>query len=170
MRPDGGQAVRLTDDPSADMVPNWSPDGTKIAFVSHRDGNYEVYVMNSDGSGQTRLTSDPERDDYPSWSPDGSKIAFNSYRSGQAEIWLMNADGSDQHQMTFSQDPSFHAVWSPGGQWIAFSRSVSVPSSAASNEDVFAIKPDGSDELRVTSNPGFDNVYSWLASGTSAKP
>jgi Tol biopolymer transport system component len=126
--------------------------------------------MNSDGSGQTRLTTDPERDDYPSWSPDGSKIAFNSYRSGQAEIWLMNADASDQHQVTVANDPSFHPVWSPDGQWIAFSRSVSGPSAGTSDEDVFAIKPDGSDELRITSTPGFDNVYSWLPSAPTSTP
>ena len=48
----------------------------KIAFVSVRDANQEIYVMNADGSGQTRLTFSPGSDRTPSWSPDGTKIAY----------------------------------------------------------------------------------------------
>src|SRR5215211_1632578 len=52
------------------------PNG-QIAFVSLRDGNDEIYVMNADGSGQTRLTDDPANNLSPSWSPDGERIAFS---------------------------------------------------------------------------------------------
>ena len=86
-------------------------DGSKIAFNSNRDGNYEIYVMNADGSGQTRLTNNPATDYYPSFSPDGSKIAFNSYRDGNNEIYVMNANGSGQTRLTNNTandiDPSF---------------------------------------------------------------
>ena len=51
--------MRLTHDWANDEVPVWSPDGTKIAFISDRDGNEEIYVMNTDGTGQTRLTETP---------------------------------------------------------------------------------------------------------------
>ena len=57
-------------------APAWSPDGRKIAFVSDRDGNSEIYVMNADGSGQRRLTRNPAYDADPAWSPDGRTIAF----------------------------------------------------------------------------------------------
>ena len=46
-----------------------SPDGSKIAFESSRDGNYEIYIMNLDGSGQARLTDNPAADKFPSFSP-----------------------------------------------------------------------------------------------------
>ena len=73
-RPDPAhqQRRRSTTDPA------WSPDGTKIAFTTDRDGNFEIYVMNADGTGQTRLTNNAAADDEPAWSPDGSKIAFTS--------------------------------------------------------------------------------------------
>ena len=67
-------------------MPTWSPDGSKIAFHSTRDGNNEIYVMNADGSGQTRLTNNPAAGLLPAWSPDGIKIAFTSIRGGNQEI------------------------------------------------------------------------------------
>ena len=86
---------------------------TKIVFESRRDGNREIYVMNSDGSEQTRLTNNPALDNCPSWSPDGSKIAFWSERDGNCEIYVMNADGSEQKRLT--NNPAFdgYSFWSP---------------------------------------------------------
>ena len=76
---DGSNQTRLTDNPTWDSFPRWSPDGTKIAFDSNRDGNQEIYVMNAaDGSNQTRLTKSNADDCNPKWSPDGIKIAFDS--------------------------------------------------------------------------------------------
>jgi len=69
MNADGSGQTRLTDNPAADALPAWSPDGSRIAFTSDRDGNPEVYVMNADGSGQTNLTSNPATDAFPAWSP-----------------------------------------------------------------------------------------------------
>jgi Tol biopolymer transport system component len=75
--------------PNSPAVATWSPDGTKIAFVSERDGGREIYVMNSDGSEQTRLMTGDGNS--PAWSPDGSQIAFESRREGDNQIYLMNS-------------------------------------------------------------------------------
>ncbi len=56
-------------DAAIDSDPAWSPDGTKIAFSTSRDGNFEIYVMNADGTGPTRLTNDPANDRFAAWSP-----------------------------------------------------------------------------------------------------
>ena len=63
MNAHGSDRTRLTDHPAEDFDPAWSPDGTRIAFRSHCDGNEEVYVMNADGSGQTNLTRNPREDE-----------------------------------------------------------------------------------------------------------
>src|SRR2546421_124121 len=91
----------------------------RISFLTIRDGNIEVYVMNADGSGQTRLTSGPGNSLFPSFSPDGSKIAFTSDRDGDKEIYVMNADGSGQIRLTNSVGDDTYPTFSPDGK-IAF--------------------------------------------------
>jgi Tol biopolymer transport system component len=68
VRADGTGQTRLTHDNGLD--PAWSPDGSKIAFISERDGNREVYVMDADGSGQTRLATNSSSFGWrPAWAP-----------------------------------------------------------------------------------------------------
>lgn len=82
-----------------DTAPALSPDGQKIAFMSNRDGNWEIYVSNTDGSGMQRLTDDPANDGLPAWSPDGQVIAFVSNRGGTWAIWATTPGGNDQRQL-----------------------------------------------------------------------
>ncbi|MHC4533602.1 MAG: TolB family protein, partial [Planctomycetota bacterium] len=92
---------------------------SKIAFVSSRDGNHEIYAINIDGSGQKRLTDNFADDKCPSWSPDGEKIIFQSDRDGNNAIYVMNADGSEQKRLT-SEGSNTGPSWSPDGKRIAF--------------------------------------------------
>lgn len=105
-RPAGGTDRRHN------FLPVWSPDGTKIAFMSNRDGNSELYVMNRDGSNVRRLTNHPANDVTPTWSPTGQQIAFTSDRAGNPNIWIMNADGSQQRQLT-RESHADRSTWSP---------------------------------------------------------
>jgi TolB protein len=80
-------------------LPMFSPDGSKIAFTSYRDGNPEIYVMNVNGSNLHRLTNNPAIDTTPTWSPSGNQIAWVSDRTGEPHIYVMNADGTQQRSM-----------------------------------------------------------------------
>src|SRR5688500_7990449 len=91
----------------------------KIAFQSDRDGNPEVYVMNSDGSGQTRLTNEPRSDVEPAFSPDGTRIAFVSQRNGGG-LHVMDADGSGPIRLTSDLEGGSKPAFSPDGAEIAF--------------------------------------------------
>ena len=94
------------------FLPVWSHDGSKIAFMSNRDGNPEIYVMNRDGSNVRRITNHPMADTTPTWSPSGNQIAFTSDRSGTPQIYVVNLDGTGL--VRISQE-SFcdRATWSP---------------------------------------------------------
>jgi TolB protein len=95
------------------QAPRWSPDGRKLLFVSRRNGNPEVYVVNADGGGQRRLTRNPADDRDPAWSPDGRKIAFISTRDGERAIYVMNANGSQQRNLTRGIRRLGGFTWSP---------------------------------------------------------
>ena len=93
-------------------LPVFSPDGTRIAFMSTRDGNAEIYVMNVDGSNLRRLTNHPADDVTPTWSPSGGQIAFTSDRSGRPQIYIMNADGTGVARIT-NETEADRPTWSP---------------------------------------------------------
>jgi Tol biopolymer transport system component len=162
MRADGGDAVRVTADPglwgqSLETDPAWAPDGRRIAFVSDRDGNREIYVVGADGNAPRRMTDNPAADQFPAWSPDGSKIAFGTDRDGNEEIYVMNAaDGSGQTNLTNDPATDRYPAWSPDGARIAFR------SSRAHSFDIFLMNPDGSGMTRLTFGlgrtlqPGFE--------------
>ena len=79
MDADGSNQTSLTNDAGGRLEPAWSPDGSKIAFITIRDGNARSSSMDADGSNQTNLTNNPSATTIsPAWSPDGSKIAFTS--------------------------------------------------------------------------------------------
>ncbi|MBH8566957.1 PD40 domain-containing protein [Nostoc sp. CENA67] len=113
----------ITNNPPGNRFPVWSPDGKRIAFVSGRDGNLEIYLMNADGSGQRNLTKNPLRDFYPTWSPNGKQIAFVSEYNSTINIYLMNADGSKRTLLTKDVIHNDSPSWSSNGQQIAFAGS-----------------------------------------------
>jgi len=72
----------------------------QIAFVSNRDGNNEIYVMDADGTKARDVSNSPADDHAPAWSPDGTRIAFASDREESADIYMMNADGGNVIRLT----------------------------------------------------------------------
>jgi Tol biopolymer transport system component len=145
MNADGSNQTRLTNNNYYDTVSSWSPDSSKILFISDRDGNYEIYVMNADGSNQTRLTDNTAWDGEPDWSPDGNKVVFSSKRNRNYEIYIMNPDGSNQTRLTNTDFTDFSPVWSPDGTKIAF-----FSNRDGNHGEVYMMNADGSNQTRLT--------------------
>jgi len=117
----------------------------QIAFVSDRDGNDEIYVINADGSSPTRLTNNAATDFEPAWSPNAQKIAFTSQRDDAHyyEIYVMEADGSHPTRLTNNPGENLAPAWSPDGKRIAFT----------SMGEVYVMNADGSSPTRLTYSP-----------------
>ena len=100
------------------------PDSGKIAFVSNRDGNAELYVMNEDGTNQTRLTSTADFDEgAPAWSPDGTRLTFTVEDiKERTNIWVMDWTGENARQLT-TQNVCFAPAWSPDGTRVVYRNS-----------------------------------------------
>ena len=117
MNQDGSDQRNITNHASEDYDPIWSPDGSRIAFVSNRDGDTDIFIIHNDGSSPTNITSSFGSDLNPAWSPDGKSIAFTSNRSGQFEIYVTEIDGSTVSPV--SQNGAREYSWSPDGDKIA---------------------------------------------------
>jgi len=159
VRNDDGTETRLTNNTADDEDPVFSPDGTKIAFSSLRDGNWEIYVMNADGSNPVNLTNNSAEDDWPTWSPDGTQIAFTSHRNGNYEIYTMNADGTNPVDRTNNSALDMRPAWSPNGASIAFTtnRNEANPGTCnPCNFDIYTMSPTGANQFQVTKNTRTD--------------
>jgi Tol biopolymer transport system component/DNA-binding CsgD family transcriptional regulator len=138
-----------------------STSAGKIAFMTDREGNREIYVMNADGSGQTNLTHGPGgEDNFGAWSPDGSRIAFTSNRDGNNEVYVVNADGSGLTKLTKNPGTDGFGAWSPDGSRIAFN------SNRNGNLDIYVMNADGSGQTRLTNNPALDIFRAWSRDGS----
>lgn len=134
--------------------PTWSPDGSKIAFASNRDGNWNLFVMEADGSWLTPLTRGTGVDDRPAWSPDGARIAFESDRDGDFDIYLMNSDGSGVVNLTDRPRQDRGPAWSPDGSRIVFE----------SDSGLFVINANGTGRRSLT-DLATDGSPAWSPDG-----
>jgi tricorn protease len=123
----GGDAVRLTQNPGQEQEPAFSPDGSRLAFSAERDGNVDVYVMPADGGVPRRLTSHPGDDLAAGWTPDGQSVLFSSDRAvptDGARLYTVPATGGPAAELplplamtgSFSPDGG-HLAYVPTPQW-----------------------------------------------------
>ena len=134
-----------------------------IAFDSTKDGNYEIYLMDSDGSNSRNISNRSSTDYSPAWSPDGSQLAFrvldDSDRLG--EIFVMEADGSNQRNISNSSSPEDSPAWSPDENHLAFA------TRREGSEDIYVMNVDGRDPRNISNSPSsIDGSPSWSPDGT----
>ena len=166
MNIDGSDQTRVTYDTIWGVFyPAWSPDGTKIVFLSDRDGNLEIYAVDLNTGDEKNLTNDPGADGGArgaSWSPDGTRIAFSRYTNGNADVWIMNADGSNQRNLTNNPAEDDCPRWSPDGKNIFFW------SNRDGTESIYIMNVDGSNQRSLTNDPNGE-VYSVLSLSPDGK-
>ena len=129
--------------------------GEKIAFTSMRDGNAEIYIMNTGGSEQKRLTDNSTADTFPSFSPGGTKIAFQSNRDSYDQIYIMNSDGTNQVNLSNISFNEYNPAFAPDGTKIAFE------SYRTGYIESWFMNPDGTNPTRLTFNAAYDHFLAY---------
>lgn len=158
MEPDGSNPVNLTKNPADDMQPSWSPDGTRIAFVSNREtggeGGQYVYVMDSNGENVRQLNTENEST-WPDWSPDGRMITYTAF----GDIYAINADGSGEAvNLTSSPEKDEQSKWSPDSKqmlWLSGNNG---------RFDIFTIDAGGTNKKQLTKNAAVNDA-TWSIDG-----
>jgi Tol biopolymer transport system component len=167
---DGQAFSRITENGFFDTYPIWSPDGTRIAFLSWRGQDLDIYLMQNNGSEQRILHDSGGHDADIDWV--GSSIAFTS----GSRIWLMQDDGTAPVPIT---NPPDAGVWgkanlpfgdydprlSPDGRKVVFER-LEDDASPHGNYNIFVVNADGSDETRLTDTGYSQGIASWSHSQT----
>lgn len=163
---DGSNRFNVSNEAGGDSDPDWSPDGSKLAWIHFYDGKGDILVSNADGTDKVNLTNHPKDDRAPAWSPDGTKIAFHSLREeDRREVYVMNADGSDVTRLTYHMCQSHSPLWSPDGTKIAYLCGLDQPSEGVSYLDVFVMDADGQNFSRLTHDEVPDEAMDWSPDG-----
>ncbi len=145
----GGAPAPLIASTFLDHMPQFSPDGKKIAFASYRSGDAEIWVCDADGSNPFQLTSFGGPDcSHLRWSPDSREIAFFSTQAGQREIYTIDLAKGKTWRMTISPANDEEPSWSQDSQWIYFG------SNRNGESQVWKMPAAGGDALQVTNEGG----------------
>ncbi|SVB17645.1 uncharacterized protein METZ01_LOCUS170499, partial [marine metagenome] len=183
IEPNTKSPKNISNDRFWDISPTLSPDGTKIAFMTAQEGDYEIRVMNADGSNQiSPLSSSPLTifSNLPNapmctnesayfenliWSPDGRNLAFPAthYCDDKAfyGIYIMDPDGSNVYKVTnLDQSPALNIDWSPDGSKIIFE------ALEGDYTDIFSVDIDGSNIHNLTNSDNNDSYQKWSPDGS----
>jgi len=130
--------------------PQYSPDGTQVAFESNRSGFSEIWIANRDGQRAKQITSfEGPITGSPYWSPDGNWLTFDSRPNGKPTIFIVPSGGGAPVAVTSKDGPNVVPSWSHDGKWIYFG------SSRTGVMQVWRVRPDGKDESQITKRGGF---------------
>jgi Tol biopolymer transport system component len=134
-----------------DALPQFSPDGQRIAFFSTRSGNDEIWLCASDGGNQIQLTAlNGAPGGTPRWSPDGRHIAFDCRLEGHADIFVINVEGGAPRRLTAESSEDIVPSWSRDGRWLYFA------SNRSGDTQVWKMPAEGDPAVQVTKQGGFE--------------
>ncbi|HHE07457.1 MAG TPA: Tol-Pal system beta propeller repeat protein TolB, partial [Chlorobaculum parvum] len=141
---------------SIEVSPTFSPDGSKMAFVSTRDGGPQIFIQDLASGSVRRLTYSGTYNTQPSWSPSGDKILYSSLqKNGEINIFMIDAGGSNLLQLTSGSRNNESPSWSPDGSMIVFS------STRAGSRKLYVMNIDGTNQRPLLNMKGEQQQPSW---------
>ena len=140
----------------------WADEWDVISFVSKKDKDSPIILMNTDGAILERLTTHPGKPSHFTWSPNGRSIAYDSWQSGNLDIHVMDAKTNEHRQLTFDGNKDRSPAWSPNGKWIAF------VSERTGHANIYRMDADGENMRQLTNQedcrrPAWSPDSQWMA-------
>lgn len=146
-----GAVSRIIASTRSDSAAQYSPDGQRIAFVSDRTGNSEIWVCDRDATSFLQVTSFRGASvRSPQWSPDGSRIAFDSNAGGSDDLYVVGLDGVSLRRLTNEDRSESRPSWSHDGRWIYFC------SDRSGRPQIWKVPAKGGPAVPVTRNGGLE--------------
>lgn len=156
---DGYNAKEVTKHNSISILPKFSPDGRKLAYLSYKDRYPFLYILDLESGASKPLSKNVGLNIAPSWAPDGSRLALVLSKDANPEIYLVNADGSGQQRLTKDKAVDSSPAFSPSGQEIAF------VSDRTGNPQIHIMGADGANIRRVSFQGGNSTDPEWSPNG-----
>ena len=151
MQPGEDEAPRISSLSADAKTPRWSPDQSKIAWISVGNKT-ELIMYDVDSEGVTSLASNVDAEQPPIWAPDSDRIAYVSDDDGEPDIYMVTLEDKQKTRLTFSPQRELVGDWSPDGEWLVFTE--------RGNEGLFLRNPDGVNRIELTAGPDSDPVWS----------
>ncbi|MBK9752614.1 MAG: PD40 domain-containing protein [Nannocystis sp.] len=160
----GGAPARVSSQPGLNLGGVMSPDGSTIALTLSKDGNSEIYTIDTSGGIKARLTNNAAIDGSPTWNPGGNQLAFVSSRNGGPQVFRMGSNGSGATRLSKQGNYNQTPDWNPGqgtrGSLVAYAGRDN-----SNRYDIFAVDAGGGKLTRLTQNPGRNLDPSWSPDG-----
>jgi TolB protein len=156
---DGHNRSRLTNFKSLNLSPNWSPDGTKLAFLSYVRHRTEIFELGLGDMAAKAVSQAEGLNTSPAYSPDGRSLALTLSRDGNAEIYIMDLGSKGLKRLTSSWAIDCSPSWSPNGRELAFN------SDRPGSPQIYLMDSDGSNLRRLTFQGGYNTSPAWSPRG-----
>ena len=149
--PGDDEASRISSLSADAKSPRWSPDQSKIAWISIGNKT-ELLLYDVSRDGVTSLASNVDPEQPPVWAPDSDRIAYVSDEDGEPDIYMVALEGGRKTRLTFSPERELVGDWSPDGEWLVFTEH--------GKDGLLLRNPNGVNRIELTAGPDSDPVWS----------